>query len=66
VRRRIPCSGSARGLQRTEAETKMGGMANTFQTRRVLVGRIGMMYWGCFACGEVIQKEAAPDSGQEK
>jgi hypothetical protein len=60
VRRRPPCSGFVRGLQRTEAETKMGGIADTFQTRRVLVEEFGMMYWGCFACGggEGIQGEA--------
>jgi len=46
VRRRAPCSGFVRGLQRTEAETKRGGMANTFQTRRVLVEEFGMMCRG--------------------
>ena len=55
MRRRAPCSGFVRGLQRTEAETKRGDMANTFQTRRVLVEEFGMMYWGCFACGDGIQ-----------
>jgi hypothetical protein len=44
VRRRAPCSGFVRGLQRTEAETKRGDIANTFQTRRVLVDKFGMMY----------------------
>jgi hypothetical protein len=51
VRRRAPCSGFFRGPQRTEAETKRGGMANTFQTRRVLVEEFGMTYWG-LACLE--------------
>ena len=48
MRRRGPCSGFVRGLQRTEAETKRGDMANTFQTRRVLVEEFRMMYWGVF------------------
>ena len=37
MRRRAPWAGLARGLVRTEAEMRMGGMANTFQTRRVLM-----------------------------
>jgi hypothetical protein len=58
VRRRAPCSGFVRGLQRTEAETKRGDIADTFRTRRVLVEEIRMMYWGRFARGEGIQEEA--------
>jgi hypothetical protein len=55
VRRRAPCSGFVFGLQRTEAETKMGGIADTFQTRRVLVEEFGMMYLGCFRVPKAIQ-----------
>jgi len=58
VLRRTPCSGFARELQRTEAETKRGSMASTFQTRRILVEEFGMMTVGYFECGDVIQEEA--------
>ena len=57
MRRRGPCSGFVRGLQRTEAETKRGDIADTFRTRRVLVEEFRMMYWGVF-CSEGIQEEA--------
>ena len=54
MRRRGPCSGFVRGLQRTEAETKMGGIADTFQTRRVLMEEFRMMCGGCLKRIEIV------------